>query len=88
MTGSGAILAFSDMERPEIYSSSRVSEVSSSTAASAMSRASKQRLVIAFTRDFHEEFIAGVRGTNPEGNREKGQMSSQRVAAVDLNEAL
>ena len=88
VTGSGAILAFSDMERPEIYSSSRVSEVSSSTAASAMSRASKQRLVIAFARDFHEEFIAGVRGTNPEGNREKGQMSSQRVAAVDLNEAL
>ena len=43
VTGSGAILAFSDMERPEIYSSSRVSEVSSSTAASAMSRASKQR---------------------------------------------
>ena len=43
VTGSGAIHAFSDMERPEIYSSSRVSEVSSSTAASAMSRASKQR---------------------------------------------
>ena len=44
VTGSGAVLAFSDMERPEIYSSSRVSEVSSSTAASAMSRASKHRL--------------------------------------------
>ena len=54
MTGSGAILAFSDMERPEIYSSSRVSEVSSSTAASAMSRPSKQRLVSSEMRTFNK----------------------------------
>ena len=54
VTGSGAILAFSDMERPEIYSSSRVSEVSSSTAASAMSRASKQRLVSSEMRTFNK----------------------------------
>ena len=43
--GGSVATAHSDMERTEIYSSSRVSEVSSSTAASLASRASKNRSV-------------------------------------------
>ena len=50
--------AYSDIERTEIYSSSRISEISTSTAASTRSRASKSRydnliLILIFSSGKH-----------------------------------
>ena len=41
--GGGSVIAYSDVEKTDIYSSSRVSEISSSTAASIRSRSSRNK---------------------------------------------